>query len=88
MQAIVIRCTIKVVGAGKPRPYLGQIIAYFKYQTTKQINVGRGTTGRPVWQRNYYEHVIRGRAELENIQTYVHDNPLGWALDSENPMVR
>ncbi|MDR2911066.1 MAG: hypothetical protein LBV47_06855, partial [Bacteroidales bacterium] len=43
--------------AGEPRPYvpaLGNMIAYFKYQTTKQIDL-------PVklWQRNYYEHIIR-----------------------------
>ncbi|MBU0613871.1 transposase [Patescibacteria group bacterium] len=38
---------------------LGQIIAYYKYQTTKQINVLRKSIGFPVWQRNYYEHIIR-----------------------------
>lgn len=38
---------------------LGQIVAYFKYQSTKQIDIIRNSPGIPVWQRNYYEHVIR-----------------------------
>jgi hypothetical protein len=39
----------------------------------------------PVWQRNYYEHVIRNERELERIREYVATNPLKWALDRENP---
>lgn len=73
------------VGAGIPRPYLGQIIAYFKYQSTKQINAARETPGVPVWQRNYYEHIIRNVAELERTRQYIQSNPLRWAQDIENP---
>ena len=40
------------------KPVLGQIIAYYKYQTTKFINELRHTPGLSIWQRNYYEHVI------------------------------
>jgi putative transposase len=86
--------------AGKPRPYvantppdidsirpptLGQIIAYFKYQTTKQINRIRGTPGAPVWQRNYHDHIIRNMDELARIREYIRNNPLAWEMDDEYP---
>ncbi len=64
---------------------LGQIVAYFKYQTTKSINQIRGPLGTPVWQRNYYEHVIRNENDLDEIREYIADNPLEWELDRENP---
>jgi putative transposase len=79
-----------VKGAGEPRHYngiatLGQIMGYFKYQSTKQINSIRNTPGVPVWQRNYFEHVIRNEEDLTEIRAYVIDNPTKWDLDSENP---
>lgn len=64
---------------------LGQIVAYFKYQTTKDINESRGTSGIPLWQRNYYEHIIRNEEELSKIREYIQNNPLKWSLDRENP---
>jgi len=64
---------------------LGQIVAYFKYQTTKQINQIRNTTGIPVWQRNYYDHIIRNEKALENIRWYIEGNPVLWEYDHENP---
>jgi REP element-mobilizing transposase RayT len=39
---------------------------------------------RRLWQRNYYEHVIRSEAALNAIRQYIHNNPLRWALDKEN----
>ena len=42
-------------------------------------------TGR-LWQRNYYEHVIRDEDELDRIRQYVDDNPAGWEEDPENPV--
>jgi hypothetical protein len=44
-----------------------------------------GQTGLPVWQRNYYEHVIRDEPSLDVVRRYVVDNPARWAYDSENP---
>ena len=66
---------------------LGQVIAYFKYQTTKAINQIHKTPGHRVWQRNYYEHVIRGEQDLDRIRQYIVDNPARWADDPENPLV-
>ncbi len=64
---------------------LGSIVAGFKSAATKRINVVRHTPGLPVWQRNYYERVIRNEAELNATRQNIIDNPLNWALDSLNP---
>ena len=46
----------------------------------------RNTTRLPVWQRNYYEHVIRNEDELNQIREYTVNNPIKWALDEDNPI--
>jgi hypothetical protein len=38
-----------------------------------------------VWQRNYYERIIRDQAELDRVRKYVANNPTAWQFDSENP---
>ena len=65
---------------------LGRVIAHFKYQSAKRINQIRNTAGMSVWQRNYYEHVIRNDDELNRIREYIINNPLQWADDENNPM--
>ena len=72
-------------GVVKPLPTLGKIVAYFKYESAKRINVLRGTPGAAVWQRGYYEHIIRGGESLDRIRRYIAENPGRWAFDSENP---
>lgn len=67
------------------RHTLGQTIAYFKYQTTKSINQICHTPGNRLWQRNYYEHVIRNEHDLNDIRQYILDNPVKWDMDEENP---
>jgi REP element-mobilizing transposase RayT len=68
------------------RPYgtgansLGAIIQNFKSISTRKINQVQGTPGGRVWQRNYYEHVVRDDADLERIRQYIDDNPLRWGL--------
>ena len=66
---------------------LGSFIAGFKSAVTKCINEYRHTPGTPVWQRNYYEHVIRDDASLDRTRQYIIDNPARWAFDRENPLV-
>lgn len=67
------------------QPTLGHIVGYFKCQTTKQINQMCDNPGVPVWQRNYYERVIRNEDELQRVRKYIAENPLKWAQDKENP---
>lgn len=92
-----------------PRPTLGNIVAYFKYESTKQINstsVGAGYS-RPIngsenrtgsenptptdqkypkiFQRNYFEHIIRNEQELFKTRQYITLNPQMWDRDRNNP---
>jgi putative transposase len=72
---------------GKPvSNSLPTIIRLFKSTTTKRINTFRITPGHPVWQRNYYEHVIRDDEELNHIREYIMNNPLQWVKDENNPV--
>jgi len=64
---------------------IGAIIGQFKSIATKQINAIRNTPGFPIWQRNYYEQVIRNDNELNRIQQYIINNPVQWAEDENNP---
>jgi hypothetical protein len=76
-------------GGGTPplqkQPPLSQIIGYFKYESTKDINILRKTPGVKLWQRGFYEHVIRDDESLNRIREYIESNPLRWDLDKENP---
>ena len=74
----------QTVGARSPRPY-GLVVAYFKYQSTKYINQHRDTPGTRIWQRNYYDHVLRDDINLERIRQYITDNPMQWELDQLHP---
>lgn len=64
---------------------LPKLIGRFKMLSSKRINEMRGTQARPVWQRNYYEHVIRNDDEMNRIREYIANNPARWELDRENP---
>jgi REP element-mobilizing transposase RayT len=79
------------VGAGfKPAPTqrypLSEFIRAFKTFSARHINKIRATPGIPVWQRNYYEHVIRNERELGSIREYIENNVITWESDEENPV--
>ncbi len=70
---------------GKPvSNSLPTIIRLLKSTTTKQINEWRKTPGMYLWQRNYYEHIIRNEDELNRVREYVANNSLQWQFDTEN----
>ena len=69
--------------ARRGSPTLGKIVAYFKHQSTKHINYN--TPGTRVWQRNYYDHVIRDDPDLQRLRQYIQDNPMKWELDQLHP---
>jgi REP element-mobilizing transposase RayT len=54
---------------------LGAILQSFKALSTRKINQARSTSGRTVWQRNYYEQIIRDEAHLAHIRRYIAANP-------------
>lgn len=64
---------------------LGTIIGQFKSRATKRIWKFPEFKETPIWQRNYYEHVIRDESDLQNKTDYIEANPLLWEQDDENP---
>ena len=76
------------ISAGPAKGSLGTILAQFKSKASKQILAASGRIpGTPVmiWQRNYYEHIIRNESEWDRIRRYIEINPMNWHLDAENP---
>ena len=66
------------------------MIQWFKTMTTNEYIRGVKQLGwKPfngrVWQRNYYEHIIRNETELDRITRYIEANPTRWCDDRENP---
>ncbi|MDJ1168825.1 transposase [Roseofilum sp. BLCC_M154] len=64
---------------------LAKIIRTFKTFSARRINQIRSMKGIPVWQRGYYEHIIRDEGSLATIQQYIMDNPLKWETDELYP---
>jgi putative transposase len=64
---------------------LGAIVRSYKSAVTRSINAHRHMPGAKVWQRNYYEHIIRDEKGLSAIRAYIEANPANWQHDSENP---
>jgi REP element-mobilizing transposase RayT len=60
---------------------LSEIVRGFKTYTSKNINKLRGTKGTPVWQKRFYERVIRDEKQLNSIREYVYYNVLNWNKD-------
>jgi putative transposase len=63
---------------------LGSFIAGFKASVTSRAGRELNMTG--IWQRNYYEHIVRNDRELNNIRWYIRNNPLNWQLDRDNAL--
>lgn len=71
-------------------PTLGDIVGWFKTMTTNEyVRAVRGCGWTPfpgrLWQRNYYEHIVRNRDDLDEIRQYIAGNAARWKFDRENP---
>ena len=64
---------------------ISSFVAGYKSSVTKQIHILRKWPNISVWQRNYYEHIIRNETELNILREYITNNPLKWDEDDENP---
>jgi REP element-mobilizing transposase RayT len=64
---------------------LSAFVAGFKASTTRRAKTMGHTPPAPLWQRNYYEHVIRSERDLDRIRQYVADNPVRWNEDGYHP---
>ncbi len=60
---------------------LGVILGQYKSIVTKHSQFLRSPPTRPIWQRNYYDHIIRSTASLEKIRQYIVENPARWVDD-------
>lgn len=72
------------------RAALGVIVGWFKTMTTNAYIRGVRTSGwqpfnRQLWQRNYFEHIIRNERAHDRIRQYIYSNPSRWPVDDENP---
>jgi putative transposase len=70
---------------GPKRRSVGAIIGSYKSAVSKGIHKIGGAPGPVIWQRNYYEHIIRNDVSLNRIRQYILDNPARWAYDRYNP---
>jgi len=65
------------------RQGLSEVVRGFKSMSGRRVNALRGTLGVAVWQRGFYEHVVRNEEDLNRIREYVAGNPLRWWLKRE-----
>ncbi len=74
-------------GIGRPtgsplrKGSLGAIIGQFKSKVTKRFRRFPGSDDSPIWQRNYYEQIIRNEQHLTAVRHYIQDNPAKWPMD-------
>ncbi len=92
------RCKFESLESGRStlRPYtptppaagsVGAILRAFKAAVTRRGRVEAGHLG-PLWQRNYYEHIIRNDQEYLRARDYIARNAESWEIDKENPQQR
>ena len=75
---------------GSTPTHLGDIVQWFKTMSTNEyMNNVKNNNWQPfakhLWQRNYYEHIIRNEQELNKIREYIKTNPKMWERDRNNP---
>lgn len=76
-----IHLIINLSGGSRPAPTLGNIVGLFKSECTKEIRRISNNPEMTVWQRNYYEHIVRDEGDLNRIREYIESNPDNWADD-------
>ena len=64
---------------------IGAVVQNFKSVAARKINKLRGTAGQTVWQRNYWERIIRDEQAYQRIAQYIINNPAQWGADSLRP---
>ena len=72
-----------------PKPgSLGALVGGFKSAVSRHVSAGNLALVRPLWQRSYYERVIRNDTELKATRDYIETNPARWDTDPDNPRYR
>lgn len=73
--------TVHNDGRENPSPTVSSFVGWFKYQATKQINDLMDKKGTKLFQRSYYDHVIRNRSDYDQVSKYIWENPINWEND-------
>lgn len=68
-------------GRGDPSSTIDSVVRWLKYHITAEINGLRGVKGEKIFQRSFYDHVVRNRNDYNEIYKYIEENPLRWQLD-------
>ena len=72
---------LKKVGEGFQSPTLSNVIGWYRYSVTKQINVENKSSSNKFFQRSYFDRVIRDEEEYQAICYYIETNPEKWKED-------
>ena len=70
--------------AGVPSLSLSAVVRSFKSSVTRLSRVKLGVIGE-IWERNYFERIVRSGQEFDEVTRYIIENPLKWEIDRENP---
>ena len=70
-------------GRGNPAPTVTAAMGWFKYQATKEINKMCHTVGTKIFQRSYYDHVIRNEKDYKECLEYIDNNPIKWTIKNK-----
>ncbi|MBE5758732.1 MAG: hypothetical protein E7332_01670 [Clostridiales bacterium] len=65
----------------KGKPSIASIMGWWKYQCSKEINEKRSSQGQSVFQRSFFDHIIRNQYDYDEIYNYIEENPLRWKWD-------
>lgn len=68
-------------GTENPSPTISKIMGWFKYTATKQINMLCGISGQKIFQRSFYDHIIRNENDFNEIYRYIENNLAQWQED-------
>jgi REP element-mobilizing transposase RayT len=68
-------------GRGDPSPTIDSAVGWLKYHATSDINKVRGTSREKIFQRSFYDHIVRNYEDYCEIHNYIHQNPVRWKQD-------
>ena len=75
-----LHCILRITAPHALVSVRGMLCAY-KSLTTKAANQAMQTPGRKLWQRSYYEHIVRDETDYQEIWQYIDENPQKWEID-------
>lgn len=72
---------VKSDGRENPSPTISQVVGWLKYQVTKEIDESSTLKGKKIFQRSFFDHIIRGYKDYKETYDYIEENPIKWELD-------